>query len=74
MPPTSSPSNRRVSHCETGCAHYTQALYLQPGNQLGFEPLAGGEAFTEYVSDPARGAPFRARPFSRSAYAPGPTL
>lgn len=41
-------------NCQTGCVHSTKALYLQPGNKLGFTVPAGGEAFTEYVSDPAR--------------------
>jgi hypothetical protein len=59
--------------CESGCTHATKALYLQPGNRLGFEAPAGGEAFTEYVSDPARPVPFRARPIQQMGYAPGQT-
>jgi uncharacterized protein len=59
--------------CEAGCAHSTKALYLLPGNKLGFEAPAGGEAFTEYVSDPARPVPFRARPIQQVGYAPGQT-
>ena len=59
--------------CESGCAHSTKALYLQPGNKLGFEAPAGGEAFTEYVSDPARPVPFRVRPIQQIGYAPGQT-
>jgi putative CocE/NonD family hydrolase len=59
--------------CESGCAHGTKALYLQPGNKLGFEVPAGGAAFTEYVSDPARPVPFRARPIQQVGYAPGQT-
>jgi putative CocE/NonD family hydrolase len=59
--------------CESGCTHATRALYLQPGNKLGFEAPAGGEAFTEYVSDPARPVPFRARPIQQVGYAPGQT-
>jgi putative CocE/NonD family hydrolase len=59
--------------CESGCAHSTKALYLLPGNKLGFEAPAGGEAFTEYVSDPARPVPFRARPIQQIGYAPGQT-
>jgi uncharacterized protein len=59
--------------CETGCAHSTKALYLQPGNKLGFEAPVGGEAFTEYVSDPARPVPFRVRPIQQIGYAPGQT-
>jgi uncharacterized protein len=59
--------------CESGCAYSTKALYLRPGNKLGFEAPAGGEAFTEYVSDPARPVPFRARPIQQIGYAPGQT-
>jgi hypothetical protein len=59
--------------CESGCTHGTKALYLQPGNKLGFEAPAGGAAFTEYVSDPARPVPFRARPIQQPGYAPGQT-
>jgi len=59
--------------CESGCAQSTKALYLKPGNQLGFEAPAGGAAFTEYVSDPARPVPFRARPIQPIGYAPGQT-
>ena len=59
--------------CASGCAHPTKPLYLQPGNKLGFEAPNGGEAFTEYVSDPARPVPFRARPIQQVGYAPGQT-
>jgi putative CocE/NonD family hydrolase len=59
--------------CESGCTLATRALYLQPGNKLGFEAPGGGEAFTEYLSDPARPVPFRARPIQQMGYAPGQT-
>jgi hypothetical protein len=59
--------------CETGCAQTTRALYLQPGNKLGFQTPAGAEAFTEYVSDPERPVPFRKRPIQPVGYAPGQT-
>ncbi len=59
--------------CESGCAHGTEALYLQPGNKLGFEAPASGAAFTQYVSDPARPVPFRVRPIQPIGYAPGQT-
>jgi len=68
---------RRLDHwpvsCESGCAHSTKALYLQPGNKLGFEAPVTAEAFTEYVSDPAHPVPFRARPIQPIGYAPGQT-
>ena len=59
--------------CQSGCAHPTKPLYLQPGNKLGFEAPAGGEAFSEYVSDPAHPVPFRARPIQQIGYATGQT-
>jgi uncharacterized protein len=59
--------------CESGCVHSTEGLYLQPGNKLAFEVPAAGEAFTEYVSDPARPVPFRARPIQQIGYDPGQT-
>ncbi|MFH1567656.1 MAG: CocE/NonD family hydrolase [Gemmatimonadota bacterium] len=37
-------------------------LYLQPGGGLGFEPPAGGQGCTEFISDPARPVPYRVRP------------
>ena len=59
--------------CDSGCAHKSRALYLQIGNKLAFEPPAAGDAFTEYVSDPARPVPFRARPVQPVGYDPGQT-
>jgi putative CocE/NonD family hydrolase len=45
-------------------------LYLRPGLKLGFAPPAAGEAeFAEYVSDPAKPVPFRARPIQPIGYA-----
>lgn len=38
-------------------------LYLQPRGGLSFDvPAAGGDAHTEYVSDPAKPVPYRVRP------------
>jgi hypothetical protein len=36
----------------------TTSLYLREGGRLAFEPPAPGEAFDEYVSDPARPVPY----------------
>lgn len=45
-------------------------LYLQSGLRAGFEaPAAGGAAYEEYVSDPAKPVPFRARPILPVGYA-----
>jgi putative CocE/NonD family hydrolase len=59
--------------CEADCAHAAKALYLQPGHKLGFEAPIGSEPPTEYVADPARPVPFRARPIQPVGYAPGQT-
>ena len=46
----------------------TTRLYLQPELALRFAPPSGGEAFTEYTSDPAKPVPFRARPIQPVGY------
>jgi uncharacterized protein len=43
-------------------------LYLQPGLRLGFDGPASGQAYDEYVSDPAKPVPFRARPSQPVGY------
>ncbi|HEY6273857.1 MAG TPA: CocE/NonD family hydrolase [Terriglobales bacterium] len=49
--------------CARGCAVQPTPLYLNAGLKLSFtSPKAGDTAFTEYVSDPAKPVPFRARP------------
>jgi putative CocE/NonD family hydrolase len=49
--------------CASGCTIRPTPLYLEPGLKLSFtEPGAGAAAFDEYVSDPAKPVPFRARP------------
>lgn len=51
------------SGCDSGCATKPTPLYLQSGLRLGFAaPAAGGAAFDEYISDPSKPVPFRARP------------
>jgi putative CocE/NonD family hydrolase len=50
------------SGCENGCAPKPSPLYLQPGAKLAFTAPSSGEAFDEYLSDPAKPVPFRARP------------
>jgi hypothetical protein len=62
------------SGCASGCTIEAQPLYLAPGLRLGFtEPKAGGAAFEEYVSDPAKPVPFRARPIQPVGYDGGLT-
>ncbi len=56
--------------CET-CAAKPKALYLRAGGKLSFSPPAGdGTAYDEYVSDPAKPVPNRARPSQPVGYDP----
>jgi len=49
--------------CTTGCSVKPTPLYLTAGLKLSFAaPKAGDAPFDEYVSDPAKPVPFRARP------------
>ena len=49
--------------CASGCTLKPTPLYLGAGLKLSFEaPKPGAVAFEEYVSDPAKPVPFRARP------------
>jgi putative CocE/NonD family hydrolase len=52
----------------------TTPLYLDAGFRAGFTaPSAGGAAFDEYVADPAKPVPFRARPSQPVGYDNGLT-
>jgi hypothetical protein len=60
--------------CASGCAVRPAPLYLRAGLKLGFAaPSAGDAAFEEYVSDPAKPVPFRARPTRAIGYEGGLT-
>jgi putative CocE/NonD family hydrolase len=49
-------------------------LYLGSGSRVSFTaPVAGGEAYDEYISDPAKPVPFRARPSQPVGYDNGLT-
>src|SRR6266446_5546571 len=49
--------------CASGCSVRRTPLYLSAGLKLGFaSPKPGDAPFDEYVSDPAKPVPFRARP------------
>jgi putative CocE/NonD family hydrolase len=51
-----------------------RSLYLRSGLKLTFDaPVAGDGAHDEYVSDPAKPVPFRARPIQPMGYAEGQT-
>ncbi len=60
--------------CASGCTVRATPLYLQPRLGLAFAaPNAGGPAYDEYVSDPAKPVPFRARPTRPVGYDNGLT-
>jgi hypothetical protein len=64
---TGSNTWRHLTEWPAGCAAggniEPTSLYFADGLKLTFdEPSAGGEPFEEYVSDPAKPVPFRARP------------
>jgi hypothetical protein len=60
--------------CASGCAIRPTPLYLSAGLRLSFAaPKAGEAAFEEYVSDPAKPVPFRARPIRPVGYDDGLT-
>jgi putative CocE/NonD family hydrolase len=55
--------NSWPSGCARGCTPKPTPLYLIAGMKAGFSaPKAGDAAYDEYVSDPAKPVPFRARP------------
>ncbi len=55
--------------CAKGCKVTPTPLYVRAGSTAGFDPPKGGEtAYTEWVSDPARPVPFRARPIQPIGY------
>jgi putative CocE/NonD family hydrolase len=56
------------SGCASGCAIRATPLYLQSGFGLSFSSPNGGSAYDEYVSDPAKPVPFRARPILPVGY------
>jgi putative CocE/NonD family hydrolase len=60
--------------CASGCTVRPTPLYLTERLKLSFEaPRPGGAAFDEYVSDPAKPVPFRARPIQPVGYENGLT-
>jgi uncharacterized protein len=60
--------------CATGCTIQPTPIYLSAGLKLSLAaPKAGDAAFDEYVSDPAKPVPFRARPIQPIGYGNGMT-
>jgi uncharacterized protein len=57
------------SGCESGCTPKPTPLYLNGNLKLSFsEPKRGDSAYDEYVSDPAKPVPYRARPSQPVGY------
>jgi uncharacterized protein len=56
--------------CGGTCQPHATPLYLHADGQLEFEAPVRGAAFDEYVSDPAKPVPFRARPSQPVGYEP----
>jgi putative CocE/NonD family hydrolase len=55
--------------CANGCAIRPTPLYLSAGLKLGYAaPKAGDAPFDEYVSDPSKPVPYRARPIDDSSW------
>jgi hypothetical protein len=60
--------------CGSGCAVRATPLYLSAGLKLVFDaPKPGDAEFDEYISDPAKPVPFRARPIQPVGYGTGYT-
>jgi len=60
--------------CASGCSVRPTPLHLAAGLKLTFDPpRASDAAYDEYVSDPAKPVPFRARPIQPVGYGTGNT-
>ncbi|MFN2491524.1 MAG: CocE/NonD family hydrolase [Pyrinomonadaceae bacterium] len=55
--------------CAAGCTVRATPLYLNSGLKLSFDaPKPGDSAFEEYISDPAKPVPYRARPIDGTSW------
>jgi putative CocE/NonD family hydrolase len=59
--------------CDQGCEVRGTPLYLEANHKLSFEPPTKGSQFDQYVSDPAKPVPYRARPIQPAADTDGMT-
>ncbi|MBN2133500.1 MAG: CocE/NonD family hydrolase [Sedimentisphaerales bacterium] len=60
--------------CESGCRIKPTPLYLGADLTLSFRPPPGDEAkYDEFISDPAKPVPYRARPIQAPGYEEGDT-
>jgi hypothetical protein len=61
--------NAWPSGCASGCSPKPTPIYLNSGMKLSFDaPKQNDTAYEEYVSDPAKPVPFRARPIRPVGY------
>jgi hypothetical protein len=58
------------SACDGSCQPHAKPIYLHADGKLAFDSPTGGAAYDEYVSDPAKPVPFRARPSQPVGYGP----
>ncbi len=56
------------SNCPAGCTPKPMPLYLQPNSKLSFKQPTEAKSFDEYVADPAKPVPYRARPSQPVGY------
>ena len=56
------------SGCESGCTIKPTPLYLNAGLNAGFTAKSAGPGYEEYVSDPSKPVPFRARPIDATSW------
>src|SRR6266542_958192 len=55
--------------CPSGCTVRPTPLYLNAGLKASFDaPKSGGTDFEEYISDPAKPVPYRARPIDGTSW------
>ncbi len=55
--------------CESGCGIHPTPLYLHDASKLSFEAAKSNESsYYEYISDPAKPVPFRARPIDGTTW------
>jgi hypothetical protein len=54
--------------CDNGCTIKPTPLYLNKGLTVGFTAQSPAQGYEEYVSDPAKPVPFRARPIDASSW------
>ena len=54
--------------CESGCTLKPAPLYLNAGLTASFTPKSTAPGYEEYVSDPAKPVPYRARPIDATSW------